>query len=136
MQLIIKLNTNKTIVLNFESYTSIKYIKDVIENKLKIPQILFNLVFEGKQLDDSNTLSHYNIKNESTIYIHVLHLFFNKSLDKKLRDILIYHKNETLNYLVNNPELHHYLDFVLENIPRDKFYKNYNSTYPEPFHIQ
>jgi hypothetical protein len=64
MQIFIKLAGNKTIVLNFELYTTIKYIKDIIENELKIPQMLFNLVFEGKQLDDNKTFSEYNIKNE------------------------------------------------------------------------
>jgi hypothetical protein len=133
MQIFIKLIGNKTIVLNFELYTTIKTIKDIVENELKIPQMLFNLVFEGKQLNDNTTFSEYNIKDESTIYVNVLRIFFNKSLDKTLRDVLIYQKNETLNYLVYTPELHHYIDFVLQNIPHDKLYKCYNSTYPEPF---
>jgi hypothetical protein len=134
MQIFIKVAGNKTIVLNFELDTTIKYIKDIVEHDLKIPQILFNLVFEGKQLDDNKTFSQYNIKNESTIYVNVLRLFSNKSLDKTLRDILIYQKNETLNYLVYTPELHHYIDFVVQNIPHNKLYKaGYYSTYPEPF---
>ncbi len=95
MQLFIKLDGKKTILLYPQSNEPIKHIKNILEYDLKIPQLFFHLIFEGKQLNENNTLDYYNINNESTIYIKVLHVFFNKGLDKTLRDILIYQKNET-----------------------------------------
>jgi hypothetical protein len=129
MQIFIKLAGKKTILLHPKSHTPIKYIKDIIERNQQIPQVLFHLKFEGKELDDNNTLEHYNIQNESTLHLKVLHIFFDTGLDKSSRDILIYQKNEAYNYLVMKPELNRYIDILCKNISD----KNYNYSYSDYF---
>ena len=71
MQIFVKTPTGKTITLTVENTFTIKNIKSIIMNMMGW-NIQFNqqrLIYHDQQLEDSFTLSDYNIQNEDTITI-------------------------------------------------------------------
>ena len=60
-----------TIHLEVEPATSIKEAKRKIGDKVRVPAEQQRLIFAGKELDDDHTLKHYNIQQESTVYLVV-----------------------------------------------------------------
>ena len=67
MRIFARTLTGKTITLDMNAEDTIEDVKGKIENEEGVPPDQQTLFFANKRLEDSSTLSHYNIQNESTL---------------------------------------------------------------------
>eukprot|EP00919_Chromeraceae_sp_WS-2016_P058201 GHVR01138274.1.p1 GENE.GHVR01138274.1~~GHVR01138274.1.p1 ORF type:complete len:157 (+),score=20.85 GHVR01138274.1:66-536(+) len=83
MQIFVRGLSGKTHVLNVSSNASVIDVKEQISARDQIPCSHQRLICGGKQLDDMADLAHYDIQDESTIYVSASLLGGGKKRKKK-----------------------------------------------------
>ena len=71
MQIFVQTNDGKTIQLTVESSDIIMRVKAKVQVKLGISLGQQKLFFNEKRLEDSKTLSHYNVEDGSTLVLRL-----------------------------------------------------------------
>ena len=69
INIVVKTLTGKTLKLTVDSEEHVEYLKLRVNEKEGIPVDQQRIIFDGIQLEDNQILSHYKIKNESTLHL-------------------------------------------------------------------
>jgi ubiquitin len=69
MSIFLRTLTGKTITLKVDPSDSIYEVKELIHDREGVPSDQQSLIFDGKQLENGNTLSDYNIRGKSTLHL-------------------------------------------------------------------
>jgi ubiquitin len=69
MQIFVTMPIGKTITLKVDDDDTLNNVKAMIQGKEGIPRKHQRLIYAGQQLEDEETLSHYNILHESTLQL-------------------------------------------------------------------
>ena len=80
MQVFVKDQTGLLITLKVEPSTMIEIVKVLIQNMKRIEPDQQQLFFSGQQVEDGHTLSHYNIREESTLNLVIVLQIFVETL--------------------------------------------------------
>ena len=72
MQIFVKTLTGKTIILDVYYASTIKEVKEIVQDKEGIPPNRQELMFGGECLEDHGTLTYYNIQKESTLNLNLI----------------------------------------------------------------
>lgn len=68
-QIFIKTLTGKTLTISITKDTTVSELKNTIYDKERIPPDQQRLIHQGKQLEDHNKLTDYDIKNHTTVHL-------------------------------------------------------------------
>lgn len=69
MQLFVRIYSKRTIVLDVEQNFTVLQVKELIYDREMIPSHLQKLTFNGKYLDNLNTLKEYGMSKESFLQL-------------------------------------------------------------------
>jgi len=70
-QIFVKNINGKTIIINASPNENICNVKLIISEKCGIPNKYYRLVYHGKNIDGTKTLSDYNIQKEDTLHMYL-----------------------------------------------------------------
>lgn len=68
-QIFVKSLSGETICIDYRPELTISELKNTIQSQLQIPVDQQRLIHQGKQLEDTNTLTDYNIAPNSTVHL-------------------------------------------------------------------
>ena len=89
MNIFVKRSTGETLMINVDPSDSIYSLKEKIREKDGVPVEQQCLSFGGKELEDGQTLSDYNIQEKRTISLKLLNCVFLDVIINSLHDKIV-----------------------------------------------